>query len=74
MSIKISKVPVIHGQFIDTINYKKLIEVDSATVIKNETTLNMKKGKSQDAPKKLVYSARKAERNTQKEDYCGKRK
>jgi hypothetical protein len=75
MSRKMSNVPMIHGQFIDTVNYERLMEVDSTTVVKNETTtLNMKKGESKDAPKKMIYSARRAERNTQKDIYCGKRK
>lgn len=75
MSRKMSNVPMIHGQFIDTVNYGKLMEVDSTTVIKNETTtLNMKTGESKEAPKKMVYSTRRAERNTQKDVYCGKRK
>lgn len=75
MSKRVLNIPMHHGMLNDTINYEELIKRDSENIIVEQgDSLKMKIGEEKDASKQLIYSARKTERSTQKDIYCGKRK
>lgn len=75
MSKKSQIVSTEHGLLIDTINYERLIQMDSSVHVKDGSYVsNLNETHTKEVSRPKVYIKGKTERSTQKDIYCGKRK
>ena len=75
MSKKNQIVSTKHGLLIDTMNYEKLVQMDSSVPVKDGSCVSyLNETHTKEVSRQKVYIKGKTERSTQKDIYCGKRK